>query len=110
MVGAATDFLEERRARVADLEAQKRSYEKALKGPRGGGEGQDFNSLDGQLIRHEDLDGLMRRTDLDLADAKADEARAAKTLAERKASLKAAQANEKESRTAFDACVASGGA
>ncbi len=109
MVGAATGFLAERRARVVELETKKKAYERALKGPRGGGEGQDFASLDGELIRYDDLERLAHLTDADLADARADEARAAKDLDDRKASLAAARADEKESKAAFDACVASGG-
>ena len=106
MVKAATDFLAEQKARLRDAEARKASYDKALKGPRGGGEGQDFSSLDGQLIRHADLEGMLRRAKADVLDARDDVARATRDLASRKASLAAAEADAEDAKAAFDACVA----
>ncbi len=109
MVKAATEFLAERKARVAELEELIATYGKALAGPRGGGRGQDFSSLDGDLIGHGDLEGLLRRAKADLTDARSDVAKAQSDLEDRRASLEAAKADEKASKAEFDACVASGG-
>ena len=110
LADSAKSFLDARLARVAELQAQRAAYQKALDGPRGGSGDQDFATIDGQLIKYDDLTGLADGMDAQIADAEQSVNDAQATVDERLAALKEAEAAEKAAKKAFDACVAKSGA
>jgi hypothetical protein len=107
LVDSAKSFLDARVARVSELRAARASYQNALDGPRGGTGGNDFATIDGQLIKYDDLMGLAAGIDAQIADAEQSVNDAKVTVDERLVTLTEAEKAERAAKKAFDDCVAS---